>query len=95
MPVGNTPRPSPDIGIIGFGAFGQLIARYLSPCFRLRAHDPAAGLQAHAHRHNVTLTTLEAAGPLSHATADCARRLHGGARQPSLWIWAVCGSSGV
>jgi prephenate dehydrogenase len=61
MPVGSTPNPNWDVGIIGFGAFGQLIARYLSPYFRLCAHDPAPGLQVAADRHNVTLTTIEAA----------------------------------
>src|SRR5262245_10984331 len=61
MPTGSTPKPSSDIGIIGFGAFGQLIARHVSPYFRLCAHDPAPGLRAPADRHSVALTTLEAA----------------------------------
>lgn len=30
-----------SIGIIGFGAFGRLMARHLHPHFRLIAHDPA------------------------------------------------------
>lgn len=49
------------IGIIGFGAFGQLIARYLSPYFRFHAYDSAAGLEQTAHIHGVTLTSLEQA----------------------------------
>jgi prephenate dehydrogenase len=59
MPVGGTPKSTPDIGIVGFGAFGQLIARHLSPYFRLYAHDPAPGLKALADRHNVTLSAIE------------------------------------
>jgi prephenate dehydrogenase len=49
------------LGIIGFGAFGQLIARYTLPYFRLYAYDPAQGLQATADRHGVALTSLELA----------------------------------
>jgi prephenate dehydrogenase len=49
------------LGIIGFGAFGQLIACYTRSCFRLCAYDPAVGLQATADRHGVTLTSLEVA----------------------------------
>ena len=32
---------TPTLGIIGFGAFGRLMARHLAPHFALRAHDPA------------------------------------------------------
>lgn len=49
------------LGIIGFGAFGQLIARHTRPYFRLCAYDPAPGVQQMAHRHGVTLTSLELA----------------------------------
>ncbi len=35
------PASRPSLGIIGFGAFGRLIARHLWPHFRLCAHDPA------------------------------------------------------
>ena len=31
----------PSLGIIGFGAFGRLMARHLAPHFALWAHDPA------------------------------------------------------
>lgn len=31
----------PSVGIIGFGAFGRLMARHLAPHAFLRAHDPA------------------------------------------------------
>lgn len=47
------------IGIIGFGAFGQLIARHLNPYFQLYAYDPAADLERAALMHGVTLTSLE------------------------------------
>ena len=30
------------LGLIGFGAFGRLTARHLSPWFDIYAHDPAA-----------------------------------------------------
>ena len=39
----------PSIGIVGFGAFGRLMARWLTPHFQLYAYDPArptAGLDA-------------------------------------------------
>ena len=34
---------TPSVGIIGFGAFGQLMARHLAPYVPLRAYDPARG----------------------------------------------------
>ncbi|MBQ0707782.1 MULTISPECIES: prephenate dehydrogenase/arogenate dehydrogenase family protein [unclassified Ochrobactrum] len=49
------------IGIIGFGAFGQLIARHLKPYFHLYAYDPAAGLEHTAQMHGVELTSREEA----------------------------------
>ena len=61
MPSGGDTNPSTIIGIIGFGAFGQLIARHIRPYFRLCAYDPAPGLQPMAERHDVTLTSLERA----------------------------------
>lgn len=33
-------QQAPSLGIIGFGAFGQLTARYLRPWFRILAADP-------------------------------------------------------
>lgn len=54
-------QPASTIGVIGFGAFGQLIARHLRPYFRLSAHDPAPGLQPVAESLGVALTSLEAA----------------------------------
>lgn len=36
----------PSIGILGFGRFGKLMAKYLSPDFAVRVYDPAAVGQA-------------------------------------------------
>lgn len=47
------------IGIIGFGAFGQLAARYLNPYFPLYAHDPAANPEHAARIDGVTFTGRE------------------------------------
>lgn len=59
MPRGSNTKPNAIVGIIGFGAFGQLIARDIQPYFRLCAYDPAPGLQPVAERYGVTLTSLE------------------------------------
>lgn len=58
MPIGSNRRPSPAVGIIGFGAFGQLIARHIRPYFRLYAYDPAPGLRPIAQSLGVALTSL-------------------------------------
>ena len=47
--------PRPQLGLIGFGAFGRLTARHLSPWFDILAHDPAASDGEGLAR----LTTLE------------------------------------
>ncbi|MER2252731.1 prephenate dehydrogenase/arogenate dehydrogenase family protein [Methylorubrum podarium] len=53
LPPLSPPRPS--VGLVGFGAFGRLIARHLAPHAALTVHDPylpadslAAQLAAHA-----------------------------------------------
>jgi prephenate dehydrogenase len=61
MPIDGDTNPSTIIGIIGFGAFGQLIARHIRPYFPLCAYDPAPGLEPMAERYDVTLTSLERA----------------------------------
>ena len=61
MPDGSNTRPDSTIGIIGFGAFGQLVARHIRPYFRLCAYDPAPGLQPMAECHGVAPTSLETA----------------------------------
>ncbi|HUH10435.1 MAG TPA: prephenate dehydrogenase/arogenate dehydrogenase family protein, partial [Brevundimonas sp.] len=56
----STPRVRlglPQLGLIGFGAFGRLTARHLSPYFDISAYDPAARDGEGLAR----LTTLEAA----------------------------------
>lgn len=40
MPAFTHDPSRPTIGIIGFGAFGRLMARHLAPHFRLCAYDP-------------------------------------------------------
>ena len=50
-------RSRPQLGLIGFGAFGRLTARHLSAWFDILAYDPAAGDGQGLAR----LTTLEAA----------------------------------
>jgi prephenate dehydrogenase len=61
MPIGRNITQNSIIGIIGFGAFGQLIARHIRHYFRLCAYDPAPGLEAIAECHGVALTSLAAA----------------------------------
>jgi prephenate dehydrogenase len=34
-------NPRPRLGLIGFGAFGRLVARHLAPFFVIHAYDPA------------------------------------------------------
>ncbi len=51
----------PTLGIIGFGAFGRLMARHLQPHFYMRAYDPA--LPPGGEIEGVLTTTLaDAAG---------------------------------
>ncbi|WP_204311469.1 hypothetical protein, partial [Stenotrophomonas maltophilia] len=51
----------PFIGIIGFGAFGRLMAQHLRPHFRLCAYDPAVPPGPAAGMDDVMLTSLAAA----------------------------------
>lgn len=55
-PTGAAFRPL--IGIIGFGAFGRLIADHLQPYFHLRAYDPALPPGSFAKMNTVVLTSL-------------------------------------
>jgi len=48
----------PSLGIIGFGAFGRLIALHLAPWFQIRAYDPVPRLPLPEY---VSLVDLEAA----------------------------------
>jgi prephenate dehydrogenase len=65
MPNGSSNNSNPPIGLIGFGAFGQLIAEHIRPHFRMYAYDPASGLQPAAERCGITLTSLEKAARCS------------------------------
>jgi prephenate dehydrogenase len=51
----------PFVGIIGFGAFGRLMAQHLRQHFVLCAYDPALPLGAFPEMHDVMLTSLPAA----------------------------------
>jgi prephenate dehydrogenase len=64
----------PAVGIIGFGAFGQLMARHLAPHVPLFAYDPRLTPGGTGEHGEVTITTLAAvarcpvvvlAGPVS------------------------------
>jgi len=59
MPSSGDINSSTTIGIVGFGAFGQLIAHHIRPYFPLWAYDPAPGLEPMAERHGVALTSFE------------------------------------
>jgi len=48
--------PRPRIGIIGFGAFGRLMAQYLKLYFELSVHDPAQPQGAGATLDGIALT---------------------------------------
>ncbi|SFV16665.1 prephenate dehydrogenase [Methylobacterium sp. 174MFSha1.1] len=44
----SSPIPLPALGLIGFGAFGRLVATHLARLFTLRVHDPFAPASAFA-----------------------------------------------
>jgi prephenate dehydrogenase len=47
-----------SLGIVGFGAFGQLVAIHLREHFDISAYDPSPGLAKVAEQLGVTLTSL-------------------------------------
>ncbi len=47
-----------SLGIVGFGAFGQLAARHLGQHFEISAYDPSSGLATIAKQLGVRLTSL-------------------------------------
>jgi len=51
-------RPSPSLGIVGFGAFGQLAARHLGQHFDVTAYDPSPDIATIAQRLGVRLSSL-------------------------------------
>ncbi len=57
----SSPIPLPALGLIGFGAFGRLVATHLAPLFSLRVHDPFAPDSAFAAAGVVRCGLAEAA----------------------------------
>ncbi|BCH22491.1 prephenate dehydrogenase [Mesorhizobium sp. L-8-3] len=49
----------PTLGIVGFGAFGRLMARHLRPYFRLCAYDPSPPAPDVAGFEDITFADLE------------------------------------
>ena len=58
--MNNSKHQKTSLGIVGFGAFGQLAARHLGQHFDISAHDPAPGLAKVAQQLGVRLTSLRA-----------------------------------
>ena len=54
--ISRTQKPS--LGIVGFGAFGQLAARHLAPHFEILAYDPSPEVAEVAERLGVRLSPL-------------------------------------
>ncbi len=48
----------PSLGIVGFGAFGQLAARHLGQHFEITAYDPSLVVASSANQLGVPLTSL-------------------------------------
>jgi prephenate dehydrogenase len=61
MPVDSDATSCPFMGIIGFGAFGQLTARHLQQHFRLCAYDPAFPPASSVEFPEVMIATLATA----------------------------------
>lgn len=55
------PQDRPLLGLIGFGAFGQLVAEHLWPFFHLRVHDPVLPAGASIPFRDAAVTSLAAA----------------------------------
>jgi len=49
------------LGILGLGAFGQLMVKHLAPYVELYAYDPADQAKVFARKHCVKMTSLEEA----------------------------------
>lgn len=56
----NSKSQKPSLGIVGFGAFGQLAARHLGQHFEITAHDPSPDVGRSAMHLGVRLTSLHA-----------------------------------
>jgi len=57
----NPAELKPSIGVIGFGAFGRLIARHTAPHFDVFVHDIAPDVEEAAESLGAVATTLEQA----------------------------------
>lgn len=51
-------QQNPSLGIVGFGAFGQLAARHLAPHFEISACDPSPDVARIANQLGVRLSSL-------------------------------------
>jgi len=49
------------LGILGLGAFGQLMARHLASHVKLMAYDPAKQAESYARQHGIDFVSLEEA----------------------------------
>ena len=56
----NSKSQNTSLGIVGFGAFGQLAALHLDQHFEISAYDPSPGLAQVAKQLGVRLTSLHA-----------------------------------
>lgn len=65
MPDGSKITSHTTVGVIGFGAFGQLIARHIQPYFRICAYDPAPGIREVAEQQDVALVSMKEAAHCS------------------------------
>ncbi|MCV3274365.1 prephenate dehydrogenase [Roseobacter sinensis] len=54
----NSRSQNTSLGIVGFGAFGQLAARHLGQHFKVSAYDPSPGLASVAKQLGVPLASL-------------------------------------
>jgi prephenate dehydrogenase len=59
MRIRHNLQPKQSLGLIGFGAFAQLMAEHLGPHFELTACDPAPQARAAMARHGVRAAPLE------------------------------------
>lgn len=58
--INSSRRQNTTLGIVGFGAFGQLAARHLGQHFEISAYDPSQNVTKTAKQLGVRLTSLQA-----------------------------------
>lgn len=59
MTSGNTQNAHQSIGIIGVGAFGEFMLKYLIPYFNVRVYDAHRDLSSVTQLYNVELADLD------------------------------------